>query len=257
MEIRILTYGRHNRQITYENLPMEWKAETKLVVQEREAHLYPRYHTIVLPDHIRNLHQTRQYLLENRKVEKAVELDDDLVFSARREDDPTKFRPMEPVDFDEMFGTIEQMLDSYSLVGVSHREGANRNIDSFLYATRQMRVHAYKTNELLQMGCRWDKLRSPGPEDFCMTLQLLTKGAPNCVLNEWVHNQGGSNNHGGCSSYRTPEVHADACRHLAEMFPSYVKLVRKQTKGSWGGGVRTDVRIQWKKAFQHGLNKQI
>lgn len=250
MDIHILTHGRRNRQVTYDGLPQKWKDRVVFVVQEREAHLWEGMNRIVLPDHVRNLHQTRQWLLENTHSGKVMEMDDDVVFSARREDEPTKFRPMEPEDYDNMFAEVERLLDDYMLVGISHREGANRNTDETLFCTRQMRVHAFCADAIGHNGFRWDLLRSPGPEDFCMTLQCLTNGFPNAVANQWVHNQGGSNQSGGCSGYRTLGVHKDACEHLAEMFPGLVKVVEKETKTSWGGGKRTDVTVYWKKAYE-------
>jgi len=249
MKLYILTHGRFNRQTTYDYLPTKWQRKVTFVVQEREAALHRHRDTFVLPDNIRNLHQTRQYLLDNVHRGKVVEMDDDIVFSARRGDDPTKFRPMEDKDFDRMFAMMEHQLDHHPIVGIVAREGANRNTESFLYATRQMRIHAFASYYLQEKNYRWDMLRSPGPEDFCMLLQILTDGEMNCVLNSWCQNQGGSNTSGGVSEYRTLEVHADACEHLAELYPKFVKVVEKNTKGSWGGGTRTDVRIQWKKAY--------
>jgi hypothetical protein len=261
MDIHILTHGRHGRQITFENLPAKWQDQVSFVIQERELPKWKEkwgnieaHRFIVLPDHIRNLHQTRQWLLHESHDHKVVEMDDDLVFSARRTDDPTKFRNMTEQDFDDMFYEIEEQLDYAPLVGVSHREGANRNTHCWLYNTRQMRVHAYDARLFRRNNYRWDLLRSPGPEDFCLTLQVLTSGERNIVCNEWVHNQGGSNQDGGCSEYRTLEVHGDACEHLAELFPDFVKVVEKPDVGGWGGK-RKDVRIQWKKAYEYGKSK--
>lgn len=264
MLLRILTLGRPTQQTTFKNLPLKYQRMTEFVIQEGDWHKnasqYEQYlgdaALHILPPEIKNLHQTRQYLLDlNRRLDRVeVQMDDDLVFSARRLDDPSRFRPMLDQDYNNMFAEIEQAAYSFPLAGLSHREGANRNPQERLFATRQMRVHAFVPKGLHKLG-RWDVLRSPGPEDFAMILQVLTKGYENCVLNDWVHNQGGSNTEGGCSTYRTPAVHSDACHHLAELFPEFVKVVQKETKGSWGGGTRTDVRIQWKKAYEYGCKR--
>ena len=43
----------------------------------------------------------------------------------------------------------------------------------------------------------------------------------------------------------------DRCSNeLAALHPDFVKVVEKYTKTSWGGGIRTDVRIAWKKAYE-------
>jgi hypothetical protein len=41
-----------------------------------------------------------------------------------------------------------------------------------------------------------------------------------------------------------------SAKGLAELHPGFVKVVRKETKGAWGGGERVDVQIQWKKAWE-------
>jgi len=259
MRLYILTHGRVDRQTTYNGLPDSWKRNTQFVVQQREAHLHEALgrDILTLPPHITNLHQTRQWLLDNVHTGKMVEMDDDIVFSARRDDEPTKFRPMHASDFDYMFKELEGRLkEGYHMVGIVAREGANRNTEPYLYATRQMRLHAFNADLIKGANLRWDLLRSPGPEDFCMLLQLLTRGHENCVVNSYCQNQGGSNTSGGVSEYRTLDVHADACEHLASLFPSFVTVVEKKTKGSWGGGTRKDVVIQWKKALVWGRSNE-
>jgi hypothetical protein len=181
---------------------------------------------------------------------KLCQLDDDLVFSTRRRDDPTKFRSSTDAELEHMFERMEEHLDNYAHVGVSHREGANRETAYYKYATRMLRVLAYRTDIFLAEGVRFDRLQEM--VDFDVTLQLLKKGYTNCVLNGWVSNQSGSDVSGGCSTYRTAETHADAARRLATMHSPFVKVVKKVTKNSWCAdekGERTDVRVQWKQAY--------
>jgi hypothetical protein len=257
MDLYILTHGRVDRQVTYDNLPEKWQKRVVFVVQDSEYLDHPSSSArLVLPPEITNLHQTRQYLLDYHHVSLVVEMDDDIVFSRRREDDPTKFRPMEDSDFDDMFHELEGVLEEYPMAGVVAREGANRITDQFLFTTRQMRLHAFNPHALRRLGARWDILRSPGPEDFAMLLQLFTQGETNIVLNNFCQNQGGSNTAGGCSTYRTLEVHADAVEHLAELYPDFVKVVEKTTKTAWEGRTRKDVIIQWKKAYKYGRSQQ-
>jgi hypothetical protein len=89
-------------------------------------------------------------------------------------------------------------------------------------------------------------------EDFDFTLTLLENGGRNAVTLDYVWNQTGSNQPGGCSDYRTAEVQAKAAKELAKLHPGVVKVVEKEVIGktSWGGmKTRTDVRIQWRKAY--------
>lgn len=265
MDLLILTHQRATRQTTYENLPSEYKKKVTFVVQTSDweenkqdyLNVARQGQFYLLPPHVDNLHKTRQYLLNDRTTFNdpvQCQMDDDIVFSARRHDDPTKFRAMKAEDYNIMFTSLAAHAALHGVAGVVAREGANRNTEPYLYTTRQMRLHAFSPRIFRELGIRWDLLRSPGPEDFAMLLQLMVAGRKNCVVNDYCQNQGGSNTAGGCSTYRTLDVHADACHHLAELFPKYVKVVKKQTKEAWGGQERTDVVIQWKKAYKDGLN---
>lgn len=250
MDIIIPTLGRHNRQTTFDALPMKWQDKTLLAVQAHESHLYDRYPHLVLPENIKDIASTRHYLVhecEQLRSDNICMIDDDLVFSARRTDEPTKFRTMFHEDYDEMFGEVIYQLRHYAHVGISHREGANRNTERFADVTRQMRVLAFQKKVLAKHALGYGRV--PVMEDFDMTLRLLKLGLPNRLCNMWVHNQGGSNTSGGCSTFRTLEMQNAAAHKLAALHPGYVKTVRKQTKDSWGGQERTDVTVYWKRAY--------
>lgn len=246
MSVRLLitTLGRVNKQPT-----RRWLPGSQLVVQQHEAHRYgSRYgDLLVLPDHLRTLAPTRQWLLDNLPDEKVVLLDDDLSFLVRRTDDPTKFRQPRPGDVEEMLEELDRALDTFAHVGLATREGGNRNTEDRLYATRIMRFHAFNLPKVRAAGARWDRVVVM--EDFDITLQLLRAGECNCILNRWAHGQQGSNEAGGCSAYRTMQVQHDSAVGLQALHPEFVRLVEKQTKTAWNGQPRTDVVVAWKKAF--------
>jgi hypothetical protein len=257
MDILVCTYGRPGKQITWNNLPYDIRERARLVVQEREAGEHPGLPLLVLPDHIRNISETRQWLVHNQPGDKVAMLDDDLVFARRRCDDPTKFSPASETDLIHLFDLMERCLDKYAHVGVSAREGANRNPEPYLFNTRAMRIHGYRRDILRKEEIHHNRLTDM--EDFDVTLQLLRKGYPNLIINHFVHNQNGSGNEGGCSEFRTLESHAENCHTLAnELHPGYVSVVQKHTKTSWGGNTtRTDVRISWKAAYNSSPEKKI
>jgi hypothetical protein len=175
-------------------------------------------------------------------------LDDDLTFATRRTDDPTKFFASSASEIGEMFNDISQNLQNgYVHVGVASREGGNRRTEHYLQIGRMMRVLAYDVHHLRKYGIRFDEVQLM--EDFNVTLKLLRKGEPNYILNWIVQNQAGSNTVGGVSTYRTMERQTKAAQELARLHPNFVGVVEKSTKSAWGGGVRTDVVIQWRKAY--------
>ncbi len=250
MRIFIPTYGRSDNQVTWNNIPHAVRFRTHLVVQEREEQLYDdKYPLIVLPDNIFTIGATRQWLVDNYADEKILMLDDDLDFAVRRSDEPTKFRAAFDGDILQMLDTIQQSMDEgFKMVGVSGREGANRDTSQFKEVTRQLRIHALDAGFFKYHNIRFDRI--PYMEDFDATLQLLELGYPNRVLNGWVHNQrGGSNAPGGCSTTRTIDAHNEAAKRLHMLHPKYVRVVHKES-GNWGDA-RLDVNISWKKAYEH------
>ena len=247
--IYIHTAGRPDKQITLKSFPASLVKRTRLVVQDAEKDRYLKLpNIVVLPGDIDRLSPTRQWILENAETDKFVMMDDDLTFAHRGPYTGTKLYKATSDDVVNMFNTIEINLNKYSHVGVSAREGNNRVQSNLKENTRMMRLLGYNKPEVLKTGARFDRIDTK--QDFDMTLQLLRKGYKNAVLYSVAHNQPRSNNTGGCSVYRDPEM-MDRCSHeLAALHPDFVKVVEKQTKTSWGGGIRTDVRIAWKKAYE-------
>lgn len=246
----IFTYGRSARQITWRNLSPALQERAIFVIQERERHMFDARQSIILPDGIRDLPRARQHILDTSPDMKCCMLDDDLVFLKRRLDDRGKFVPATHDDIDRAFAMMAQALDTYAHVGMTGREGGNRHPDSYAIG-RMSRVLAYNLPILRQHGVRFDRLLLP--EDFDMTLQLLSHGLPNFIVCEYAQGQaGGSNAPGGCSSYRTIAVHNEWMEKFAALHPAFVKLVHKETKGAWGGQPRKDVIVQWRKAYDAG-----
>lgn len=258
MQIFIPTYGRAKEQVTLSHLLLA-DCKVTLVVQEREALLYSsRWHSqhmdiVVLPDHIRTISTTRDYIIANCKDESILMLDDDLDFATRREDDPSKFRPSNPDDISRMLEEVRFMLEEhlYPFVSIGAREGGNRNTEPVLYNTRAMRALGYRTDFLEENKITFAPMELM--EDFHVALQILLAGGTLAIANRWVTNQRrGSNAPGGCSSYRTLEKHGEAAVKLAERYPKYVTVVEKQTKTAWNGEPRLDVRVAWKRAAEDG-----
>lgn len=259
MHIFIPTKGRWTAQPTLEQL-VKANIAPILVVQSHEYIAYEeRWGHLAaiarLPEDIKTIAPTRQYILEKLTADKMVMLDDDLWFYHRREDDRSKLREITPSELEGAIDLMSGMLNEYPHVGFAAREGANRNMERLVYNTRIMRVLGYSARVLRREGIRFDEMQVM--EDFHVALSLLERGYPNVVLNEYAHNQAGSGAAGGCSHFRTPEVQANAAMQLAHLHPGFVKVVQKETKSAWGGGTRFDVNISWKKAYDHGLQRHL
>jgi len=258
MEIYILTAGRPTAQPTWNGLPPSIRKKTRFVIQEQEIGLYaPLFRKydddqfFILPQGIDRISPTRQYILDNASDSKIVMLDDDLTFSYRPASDSVKLLPQTAEVTERMFEDIENALDVYRHVAVSTREGNNRIAQGTKEVGRALRFHALHVPTVQDLGVRFDRIEFK--QDFDFTLQMLRAGEANLIFYMYAHNQPGSNKPGGCSKYRTHEI-LERCAHdLHDLHPDFVKVVEKETKGAWGGGTRTDVRIAWKKAYESSI----
>ena len=253
MKLFIHTLGRPDKQTTLAQLPDSLKADTILVVQEQEYASYSRRFPemcVPLPREIKRLSPTRQWIMDYAKeqgMDKIVMMDDDLTFAVRR-DDTTKLHKATPEDVKDIFQWLKLQLDDYAHAGISAREGNNTVAEGRKEVGRMMRLLAYDVDAFHKEGIRFDRIDTK--QDFDVTLQFLRKGMPNSIGYWAAHNQAGSNVAGGCSTYRDQEMMSRCSNELAELHPGFVKVVQKETKTSWGGGVRTDVVISWKKAYK-------
>lgn len=264
MKLYIHTYGRAHKQTTLALLPPELQRRATLVVQAREAKAYAHRvgvggagELLVLPDSIRTLSPTRQWILDQHNVRKhgpkLCLLDDDLRFDKRRMDQKGLFVVGTHADIRAMFKKLELALDHFAHAGVLAREGGNRVEESFRLATRMTRILAYDVEQVKKVKARFDRV--PCKQDFDMTLQLLRAGYPNYVICDYVQGQGGSQAVGGCSAYRTLKMLDDTAHKLAKLHPEFVSVVRKETRSAWGGTrdapvERTEVVVQWKRALE-------
>lgn len=180
-----------------------------------------------------------------------IMLDDDIRFYRRITNDEFHLRYTEPHEFGEMLKDVEHALTSHAHVGISAREGNNRFGDcapryTIVQNTRTLRALAYQTEAFL--SCQHGRVEVM--EDFDVNLQLLEKGLPNCILVHWAQGQAMTNAPGGCSTYRTHQLHDESARKLASLHPKFVHLRIKENKSGGAFGIRTEVTIRWKDAFE-------
>jgi hypothetical protein len=144
---------------------------------------------------------------------------------------------------------VQKLLKRYPAVGISARQGNQHKEEDIVECTRMMNAYAFNTEVLKNNNIRFDKTKVM--EDFHVTLSLLELGYKNAVIYSHCWNQRSSGAAGGCSTYRTPKMQADAANQIAKLHAPFVKVVTKESKSSWKGmEERTDVIIYWKKCFE-------
>jgi len=184
---------------------------------------------------------------------KFLMLDDDIQFLVRQAPDDWRLRETTPDEIGKCFRFIEVLLDNFSHVGVSAREGNNRmGIGTpeglFSTNTRLMRAVAWRTADYNAL----EHERVEVMEDFDLSLQALRKGGGNACLYYWAQGQRSTGDVGGCAVWRTREVHDAGARKLAELHTPYVRLRQKQNK-TGGLAERLEVTISWKKAAEESV----
>ena len=234
MRIYIPTRGRADSQVTLSFFPEELRKAVTLVVDEHEKDLYSKYdcRIMVCDDTVTDIATKRRFIHDNTDDNKIVMLDDDLRFYIRKS----------PTDWHLRY------LDDYAHCGVSAREGNNRVEALSVETTRYMRLLAYNLDKFDGI----ELARTKVMEDFDINLQLLKKGLPSKISYYYAQGQGSSNAAGGCSEWRTLEVQSAGAELLAKLHPEVVTVVEKETKTAWGGGIRKDVKVMWKKALKQG-----
>ena len=257
--IAIPSTKRSKKQMTYNNLTPVLRAMTVIVVPEDEFDTYrrrlPEANIKGIP--VRGIGHTRQWILEYAAKHgdgKVIMMDDDLKFNTRRTDDPTKFLPPTPEAVNAMVRRVYDLLDDYVHASIAVRQGANRKTAPTLYNERMLRVLAFNARKVLDIGVDYGRLEVM--EDFDVTLTLLRKGYGCAIVNDYVQDQSASNAPGGCSTYRDFEMQARSAERLAELHAPFVRVVEKKTPawGKFGGGMRKDVIVQWKRAYEEGQN---
>ena len=253
MKIYIPTRGRADNQVTLSFFPESMRENVVLVIDadeeeqyvNRDGHYKYVCEYMVVPEDIKGISKKRQYIHENTTDNKIVMLDDDLRFYIRKSTNDWHLRYLEPDEYPALFGLLDTWLDTYAHVGVSAREGNNRVEHLAVENTRYMRVLGYNLDMFdgVELG------RVEVMEDFDINLQLLRQGKPSKISYYYAQGQKSSNAAGGCSEWRTIDVHNEGAERLHNLHPDFVKIVEKETKTAWNGMPRKDVQVQWKRAF--------
>lgn len=244
--VYIPTYGRDTLK-SLENLAGTKILErTALVVHPDEVPRYERHGVQILPCPVQGeLGAVRRWIMEKHQGPFMVQMDDDLRFAVRRTDAPGKFRmPDGPDEIDEMFDRVFALLQDVPLVGIRQRGGANRSTPPLETCVRQCMFHGLNVDLAKEHGWTY---QSSVFEDFDYTLQVLTSGFENAVLTTHTVDQGESQAPGGVAVYRNNTRMQKDALDLAMNFPDFVRIVTK--KGWRGMDFRTDVNVQWKRAF--------
>ncbi len=261
--IYLPTRGR-DRQLTLEQLPVDIMSRVVIVVNHDEKkrgddikEKWPVCRVLVAPKKVDHIAKAWQFILEDAKGKFFI-IDDDLRFmrrgKRRASGDGYQLPKIAGEKDAQYFIHAFHMMAAYledpkvAMTGLSTRPFCWRTSTKFTDFTRHTQVYGYDSTKLRKVGANFVGKWPLAQSDFHMQLQLIHAKYVTRCLNLYCSDQAGSGAEGGASLYRTMDALAESARWLAKTWPQVVTAVERTTKGSFGGGTRVDVRVQWAKA---------
>lgn len=256
--IIIPTLGRMDTQVTYNNLPQKYKDITTFVVQDHEYdEMEKRYlgKVLRLPVEINRIAPTREWIFNNFRTSRHFVFDDDLSFVVK-EPNPnpggTKWlsHKFTEEEFDTAFNLCNRWMDEGIVYGGLMPAWLIPDINQWPERECQrVMTNVFYDGPNVPSGIEWNRVAAA--EDFDVNLQLLTRGFKNRISAKYMVSCSETNAVGGCSTWRTIEVHNEAQKKLVELWPQFIKLTEKPvTSGPWKGLIKYGTIIQHKKAYQ-------
>jgi len=241
--IYIPTLGRSHNQITFDNMTPNAQAITTLVVQPKEAHLYPKYPTMVLPSDDIGITETRRWIYMNSMNIKYAVFDDDLKFIERTPGGPKSKKPMDSAGWNYLLNETSDWLDEFAFSGF--RQGNLPPAGKDYLTTAGVNCAFFFNGNKLPDESELDWELST-TEDISMVLQLFQKGYNNRIWDKF----GYLSNilvDGGCNEWRTIDLINDNHAKLIQKFPKYVSW--NGIKENVMGGSFKKIKIRWKQAY--------
>jgi hypothetical protein len=238
MIIIIPTLGRINDQITYNNIPEKYKKDTYLVAQVHEFDELDSIYknkVLKLPENIKTIGPTRQWIHNKFKDNIYAQFDDDLTFTKRKIivkynvlDNYSKITEsihtiFTEVEFDESFNLIEEWFKLG--FGAASFGNIRRIIDSIAFTENDILLRTHFFNGPIIKDININYIEAGWAEDIGITLQILTNGYPIRTSNIFlVESPKMNSNSGGCNITRTAEIHNKGELELQKMWPNYITL---------------------------------
>ena len=264
MPILIPTLGRCDKQLTYNNLPAKYRDRVTFIVQKHEydtmQQLYPNVRA--LPEDIKRIAPTREWIHNEYKHTQYWVFDDDLDFIVKEpnpDPDGTKWltRKMTDEDFDDAFQLVNEWITEGIVYGGFMPTWIFPDVEAWpVRENQRIMTNVFYNGPHMPQDIHWCRVEAA--EDFDVNLQLLTKGFKNRVSSKYMVSCSATQSDGGCSTWRTLEIHNHAQMRLAALWPEFVKTNKKLvTSGPWKGQHKIVTRISHNRAYESGKGKHL
>lgn len=260
MKIFIPTWKRLNKQKTLNHL--HDKSNVWLAVRQEEAEEALKIHenVFVLDGHVSNFPETVENIVMRNIGERVLIADDDLKFCILEFDRPTESghaRWTNSITAEEevlLWARVNKMMDDgYVHGGFWHAGSSPKKHNDVIQkpediCARYNNVKWYDLSAFDPRDYNWTDVVAA--EDYHVAMQLLLDGYESINIRDFAFKASQSHAAGGCSVYRTNEVHNESNRKLAELYPDFITANEPNEKGI------VTVTIMMKKAGKYGQEQK-
>ena len=245
-KIYIPTLGRP-KQITWDGLPNFVKKITFLVIQPHEVELHKNKQTIVMPEEIKGITNTRRFIYDYAKNQRYFVMDDDVKCAVRKpwhNGDKTK-AIMTAKDWDICLSETDKWMDDGISWGGFRTGGLPPTTKEYIDNSGTAEMFFFDGKQLPNVDdLDWELSTA---EDISLSLQLLSKGYHNRVWDRFVYLSDFVGTEGGCLDMgRDLKMINDNHAKLIEKFPDYVSYNGEK---EMMGGIFNKIKVQYKKAY--------
>jgi len=228
--IYIPTFKRHDKQIFFESLPDRLKDKVIFVIQKQEEHLFSDKNTLVVDNNI-GIAKTREIIYKTAGKKRYLVVDDDVLLyrrNAKYFGKPSNMegakRPILDNEWNELLQRLNDQHDSnHILCGFKFSLIIPRRNQPIFNNSAIFAIFSIDGEQLSKIIDEIDFNYVPIQEDIYFNLELLTRGYPNAIMEEFCYFQR-YNKPGGCSSFRTRQMEDDCAEKLNKKFPKYYKI---------------------------------
>ena len=228
MIVAVPSMGRAGKTTTDKTIP-----STVFYVPAREVEQYKRsgvQSVIGVPDEIKGITKTRNWILDSCGDPRVVMIDDDVRVCGFVRLDPTKNKHLK-LTAEQWISEMETLFDvaqglGYRIWGVA-TVGASWGVRPWTPFLFQSYVTASFMGIVNDGRTRFDESFKV-KEDYELCLRCITQDGGVLAARYLYWENDHWHTAGGCATYRTPEIELDAIKRLQEMYPA---LVRQVTRG--------------------------
>ena len=254
-KIYIPTFKRHDKQIFFESLPDRLKDKVIFVIQKQEEHLFPDKNTLVVEDNI-GIAKTREIIYKTAGKKRYLVVDDDVLLHRRNAtyfSEPSNMegskRKLTDNDWNELLRRLNYQHDNNHIIcGFKFSAILPRFNQPTFYNGGVFAIFSIDGEQLNKVIDEIDFNYVPIQEDVHFNLELLTRGYPNAIMEEFCYHQK-YNNDGGCNTFRTQQMEDMCAEKLNKKFPKYYTIDYSKTSTKRTiGKLRT--RVMYSKAYK-------